>query len=483
MIAADVTEAGDFESWRDRARQLVAGGTPPQKIIWREEGRTLDLFAPTVPPVSVPGAMRKKVRASRAFLDLAPHAFLHRDPARLDLLYRVLWRLQSKPHLLADETDADVLALRRLARQVRRDIHKMRAFLRFRALPSGDHGDPGQHDLQKEEHFVAWFEPEHRIEAYNARFFVERFANQRWSILTPRLSLHWDGKGPRGTLTRGPAASRADAPAHDATEELWLAYYRSIFNPARLKVGAMLKEMPRKYWKNLPEAREIRPLIAGARARETAMIETGQSLFAEASPEGLEVIAAGIDQCRRCAIGCTATRAVMGEGPRQATLMIVGEQPGDMEDTQRRPFAGPAGRLLDEYLGRAGIVRKDAYVTNAVKHFKFVPRGKRRLHQTPSAREIDICRWWLDAERALVKPRFVLALGASAGRALLGRTPAIARERASALPATDGATVWLTSHPSYLLRLDGDARRREEMRFQKDLADLYGLIEASGKAA
>jgi uracil-DNA glycosylase family protein len=141
-----------------------------------------------------------------------------------------------------------------------------------------------------------------------------------------------------------------------------------------------------------------------------------------------------------------------------------------MEDRAGRVFVGPAGQVLDEHLARAGIDRQAAYLTNAVKHFKFTWKGKHRLHQTPTAKEVDTCRWWLEAERALVKPRLVLALGASAARGLLGRTVSVNRERGRAIPLEDGAELWITAHPSYLLRLEGAARAEQAGRFAADLA-------------
>lgn len=468
MIAAELAEADDFDVWRSAARRLVAQGVRPEDTVWSDGNGPADLFAASPSTPSMAGGSLREVRASRTFIDLARSAILHVDPARLSLLYRVLWRLQDRPRLLDDAADRDVAALERLARQVRRDMHKMRAFVRFRAVKDADGGD----------RYVAWFEPEHRIERANAAFFVNRFAIQRWSILNPRLAVHWDGNA----LFEGPPATRGDAPPEDAIEDLWLGYYRSIFNPARLKVGMMVKEMPRRYWKNLPEAREIAELIAGAHKREAAMITTGADLFAQQpAPTSLAALAEGIDQCRRCPIGCNGTRAVMGEGPQAANLMIVGEQPGDNEERENRPFVGPAGQLLDRALAEVGVDRRQAFVTNAVKHFKFEPRGKRRLHQTPTAGEIDMCRWWLDRERALVKPRIILALGASSARALLGRTPAIARERGQAIPMPDGSSVWLTAHPSYLLRLEGDARERESARFAQDLAGLARILASETK--
>src|SRR5690606_2353765 len=128
----------------------------------------------------------------------------------------------------------------------------------------------------------------------------------------------------------------------------------------------------------------------------------------EEQPGTLASIDEAIHACRRCPIGLLDNRAVMGEGPKKADLMIVGEQPGDQEDLAGRPFVGPAGRVLDAYLERAGIDRRQVYVTNAVKHFKYVQRGKRRLHQSPTTKEIDICRWWMDSERTIVQPRLLL---------------------------------------------------------------------------
>ncbi|GGZ13959.1 UdgX family uracil-DNA binding protein [Novosphingobium colocasiae] len=463
MIAARLAEPDDFESWRTLARAHIIAGMRPQDIAWSDgDAACADMFATAQAP-DLPETQGGTVRASRAFLDLARSALLHRDPARLDLLYRLLWRLQQRPRLIEDAADSDVRNLQRLAAQVRRDIHKMRAFVRFRSL---EHEDGG-------ERFVAWFEPDHRIERANARFFVDRFGSQRWSILTPRLSLHWDG----AALSEGPPASRDALPQDDAAEELWLGYYRSIFNPARLKVGAMLKEMPRRFWKNLPEARQIPDLIAGAQAREVAMIAGSAPLPEAGPPDSLNAVAAAIATCRRCAIGCNGTQGVAGEGPADARTMMIGEQPGDTEEREARPFVGPAGQLLDSHLAAIGFDRSRAFVTNAVKHFKFKPTGKRRLHQNPTAGEIDHCRWWLDSERALVRPRAILALGASAGRGVLGRTPAIGRERGRAHVLDDGTALWLTAHPSYLLRLDGEARAREEERFR---ADLQGFVELCG---
>ena len=187
-------------------------------------------------------------------------------------------------------------------------------------------------------------------------------------------------------------------------------------------------------------------------------------------PATLAEVAQGAANCRDCPIADCGTRAVAGEGPSQAALMIVGEQPGDQEDIAGRPFVGPAGQLLDDHLKAAGIDRAQAYVTNAVKHFKFAWKGKHRLHQSPGAKEIDTCRFWLEAERAIVRPRLVLALGASAARGLLGKTVSITKARGTPMRLDDGTELWVTAHPSYLLRLEGEAREAQARLFASDLA-------------
>lgn len=185
--------------------------------------------------------------------------------------------------------------------------------------------------------------------------------------------------------------------------------------------------------------------------------------------------------CRRCPLYRNATQTVFGEGPVPAPIMLVGEQPGDREDIEGRPFVGPAGRMLDTALAAAGLDRAAVYVTNAVKHFKNEPRGKRRLHRRPTAGEIDICKWWLAAEMDLVRPATVVALGASAVRALLGRPMGIEALRGKAIPLAEGRTLFVTIHPSLLLRIpDRPAREAALGRLVRDLAR---VADATGPKA
>jgi uracil-DNA glycosylase len=247
----------DVAGWREAARALLRADVPPERARFRIGDASAALFdAEPIPPPTT----RPPPRVPRAFPPLAERAALHREPERFVLLYRLLWRLQQAPRLLELTTDADVARATELAKNVKRDAHKLHAFLRFREITAED--GP---------RFVAWFEPTHHILRAEAGFFVRRFAQLRWSILSPDLCAHWDGTA----LAFSPGARRSDAPAADAKEELWLAYFAAIFNPARLKPAAMRSEMPRKYWHNLPEAALIPGLIEQAPRRVAAMVADG----------------------------------------------------------------------------------------------------------------------------------------------------------------------------------------------------------------
>jgi len=175
-------------------------------------------------------------------------------------------------------------------------------------------------------------------------------------------------------------------------------------------------------------------------------------------------------RCTRCDLYKFATQTVFGEGPLNANIMFVGEQPGDQEDLAGRPFVGPAGAIFDEALDKAGIDRSTVYVTNAVKHFKFIPRGRRRIHNKPDAGEISACRWWIEHERELIRPPITVALGATAARSLIGKTVTIGKVRGAPLALEDGSECWVTVHPSSLLRMpDPEARHEARALFVRDL--------------
>jgi DNA polymerase len=463
----------DWEGFRAAARALALGGIPPDSVVWSVRAID-DLFGSDAPSVTGEGAFR----LPRALVSLAETVIQASDPQRFALLYRLVWRaFHGERHLLEQITDPQVDRANRLAQAVRRDTHKMRAFVRFRVVNDGG-----------EARHVAWFEPLHFIVEANATFFVRRFAGMTWSILTPYRTVHWDG----AELAFTPGARLADVPDDDRLAEYWRVYFSAIFNPARLKIDAMTSEMPRKYWKNLPEAAAIPELIEGAARRTEAMEQqTGlappRPVTRRARPPGplpnSNLARARIEaaQCHRCALWQPATQMVFGEGPADARIMLVGEQPGDHEDLAGRSFVGPAGQLLDRALGEARLDRASLYVTNAVKHFKFRPRGKRRIHERPDAGEIQACRFWLDIERDHVAPSVTIMLGATAGQAVLGRAVAVQRDRGVPLPLASGWGV-LTVHPAFLLRLpDQEARAREYAAFLRDLVAARVLAEAAGR--
>jgi DNA polymerase len=473
-----------FGAWRDAARGLIGAVVPPEAVEWRVAGEAEGLFAaPPPPPAGGPFPVK------RAFVELAEVAIRHRDRERFALLYRALWRLtHGEVGLMEMATDPDVVRLTAMAKAVRRDAHKMHAFVRFRQVQT----DAGLRH-------IAWFEPEHHIEEAEAGFFLRRFAGLRWSIVTPRRSVHWDGEA----LSFGPGGRRAEVPPDDAVEPLWRAYYAAIFNPARLKPGAMRAEMPRKYWRNLPETAEIPRLMAEAPRRAAEMVARGATPPNPRPQRGvhlapgprveadMDLLDTGADPeaalaaLRRELLGrndlpdyaARATQAVFGEGPIGAKLMFVGEQPGDEEDLQGRPFVGPAGRLFDRAMEEAGVPRGEAFVTNAVKHFKFTPTGKRRLHQSPDSGDIAYYRPFLLREVGIVGPKLLVALGATALRALTGKPLPVMKTRGAVVAGLEGHPVFATVHPSFLLRVpDRETQAREYARFVQDLREAAAQV-------
>jgi DNA polymerase len=217
----------------------------------------------------------------------------------------------------------------------------------------------------------------------------------------------------------------------------------------------------------LPQESPHEPSFRVARSAERA---NRDGPWNDAPPASLEEVVAGVRICRRCDLWRDATRGVPGEGPARAALMLVGEQPGDQEDLAGAPFVGPAGRVLDAGLERAGVPRAETFVTNAVKHFKHELRGKRRLHKTPDAGEVRACRWWLDAERRLVRPKVVVALGATAALGVFGKPLPVGKSRGQVFELADGAKGLVTYHPSFLLRLPDEAAKKQA--FAEFVADL-----------
>ncbi len=457
-----------FAAWRDAARIAISHRLAPTEILWGQDAQA-GLFAPDPLPADL-GPHR--IAVSKAFMDLAKSVIWHRAEDRFHLLYQALWRLGAKDGQPLAAIDPLGRRLALMTKAIRRDIHKMHAFVRFRELPRET----------ARRRFAAWFEPEHYILEPASSFFVKRFSDMDWQIFTPDLSADFTD----GALRFEAGAPRPDLP-DDASEALWGTYFANIFNPARVKLTAMRSEMPKKYWKNLPETRLIPSMLQDAEARVQRMQAAGASTpragaaaistryraempKAAALPQNLPEAALAASLCQHCQLCETATQTVWGEGPPDARLMIVGEQPGDREDLEGRPFVGPAGQLLRQIMGEAQLDPAQSYLTNAVKHFKFTPRGKQRLHKSPVHAEVEACRRWLGLELAFTQPVLTLALGATAAFALTSNDAALSSRRGRIETGLHGGKVLISWHPSYILRLpDPVARDQARAELRADL--------------
>ena len=452
----------DFAAWRRKARRLLAVGRAPDDVHWDDAIQASLLEHDPVEPdaacsVDDEGSQdtaNARIRISSRLLQLLQACACHRDPHRYAVMYRLLWRTtHGERDVLDDAADDDVRAVTQMAKSVARDCHKMHAYVRFRELPATGGAGP---------QFVASYTPEHHILHRVAPFFVKRFGTMVWTIATPDGAAHWD----RARLSFLPVDPALTLPTSDDREALWLTYYESIFNPARLNVRAMQQHMPQKYWSNLPEAARIPALIANANRRAGQMVETvlvREVPFRGPQPPrtsgALRPDKLAIDNCRRCELCERATQGVAGEGPTHAAVMIVGEQPGDEEDLQGRPFVGPAGTLLRAAIAEAGLAIETVFLTNAVKHFGWEPRGKRRIHKTPAQKHIAACSVWLDAEISRARPTVIVALGATAIQALRGERLRVGDARSMQMTHPSGARLIATYHPSAVLRAQDDGER------------------------
>jgi DNA polymerase len=423
----------DWEGWRQAARALVLAGVEPDKLTG-VVGKEREALPDASGSFHVP----------RALVSLASQAIQARDAERFGLLYSLVWRANAGEKLLADDSDPDLSLVKRMALAVRADAHRMRTNMRF--LPVSEDGGT---------RFLGWFEPAHFVLQANAQLIVKRFPDLTLSIVTPDGAAHWDGT----SLMFGSGLRHAE---DDEALQAWWERHRDMLleqttDDVSVPEAEAVDEAPRP-----PDRPALGPVV----------------LHTKPDP-ALRRSAKEASACRRCPLYEPATQVVFGEGPADAPVMFVGEQPGDQEDVIGSPFVGPAGQIMDRAMEEAGIDRRTVYITNAVKHFKFTPRGKRRIHQTPEVPEIQACRFWLDVERTHVRPRLLVAMGGSAARSLLGRPVTIGRERGRPIQMPDGQTVFVTVHPSFLLRVpDEAAKAREYAAFVRDLKAIRDLIAA-----
>ena len=400
-------------------------------------------------------------------MDMLQSAACCRVADRWAFLYRVLWRWQQGEQVVLSAADEDGNRLHAMVKAVRREEHDMHAYVRFRERDAAA-GAP---------RFVAWFEPSHDVLPQVARHFAARMGKVSWLIATPEASVLWDGV----TVHVAGPLLRSEAELDDAGEALWLTYYRSIFNPARLNAKLLQSHIPSRFWKNLPEGQVVPAMVTAAaagarRTGQSAAVGQRHGTTISITPvqaQPLRAAPTALAQCRRCALWQHATQAVGGVGPPQAALMLVGEQPGDQEDLAGLPFVGPAGALLERAMAQAGMERSAIYLTNAVKHFKWEPRGKRRLHKTPAQSEVLACHLWLEEEIERTRPEVIVALGATALKSLLEDGSATMKEVLGAPFQHAGRWIVTVYHPSYVLRAPDEASREQA----------YGVIVAGLRAA
>lgn len=453
MIAASFDQT--FAGWRERSRDLLLAGVAPTDVLWMTEP---GLFAAEIPPPRL-----KRVDVPRKFLELAEYISYHRDDTKWAMLYRVLYRIANgERELLEIESDPDVRALYGMRKQIHHDMHRMKAFVRFR---------------QVEDRFVAWHRPDHLIVEPMGPWFADRFGSMNWSILTPDRSAHFDN----GTLSFGPGVPSNHAPTEDPLEDLWRAYYASTFNPARVNEKLLRTHVPGRYWATMPETLIAPSLIASAGLRERQMCETNPTSAADFVPAGatLPMLREAAQGCRGCDLYQHATQAVMGQGPADASMVLVGEQPGDQEDLSGLPFVGPAGQLLDRALSEVGLDRSELYLTNAVRHFRYEERGKRRIHKTASRSQVAACQPWLEAELAQIRPPLIVCMGNTALLSVLGRAAKVSDFRGQVVPHRHAGGVTATVHPSYLLRVP-DRQQEEYERFVADLRFAASVAQSTG---
>jgi DNA polymerase len=445
----------NWNEWREKARKQLMDGVSPAEAIWNDTPQFLfsvlerkPLDKPVIP---------------KEFLEMGPLIAAARDSDRWNLLYRLVYRLNHETgHLLNIVTDSDVKKAMDLVKSVRKDIHKMHAFVRFKKI-----------EIEGQESYIAWHKTEHLIMELGTPFFARRFGDKPWSIFSPDASAHWNLQ----ELTFAEGMPEHEFTHQDEFDEVWKTYYKSIFNPARLNIKMMKQEMSPKYWSSMPETALIHELIREAPERLQKMAQAPKVRAEVPKNLALDQIKDLAKKCTVCPWSHHATQTVFGEGNPNAKLMIIGEQPANDEDLADKTFVGPAGKILQSMLNELGIDRKDIYITNAVKHFKWEPSadGKTRIHKKPSGTDMHACKPWLEAEIAAVKPQVIIALGATAATSIMGRLIKIGEARDQIITSNSLApNILISWHPSAILRaFDKADEQTKTVELKRDLARAY----------
>lgn len=449
----------NFESWRIQARRLLEYRVLPHEIEWITEDQMFSLSE-----VWAESGEKHVITISKEFIEEARMVSCFRDNSTWALLYRIAFRLvYENKKLLDDFLDKDVIEFQRKRQLVSRDIHKMKAFVRFKEVPTDDGVV-----------YVAWHRPDHRITRLAASFFKDRFNGMKWIIMTEDETINWDGE----EITFSAGVPEHEAKLFDEKEDLWKTYYKAIFNPARIKISAMKKELPVRHWKTLPETELITELLDEAPERLKEFYDSQRTAPQEALERKfptLSALNASLEKCRACGICEKSNGPVFGEGPSQAKIVFVGEQPGDEEDLKKRPFIGPAGQLLMDAFQQTGIDRSEHYLTNAVKGFKWLPKQHMRWHKGASLAEVATCRPWLKQELELVKPEILVCLGRTPAHSVLGKMVKISDVRGKFFETQFAKKTIILPHPAAILRTDPMEKDQAYADFLIDLEKVAKL--------
>ena len=488
-------EVESFDDWRDAARKLIARRIAPDEVVWADRDGPQQMLLGMVPTTNrmsggshvdeaahdssrsdASPASAARIRVPKRFTNLAEHVACHRDNRRWDFLYRVLWRLtHDEPNLLEITTDDDVHALLQMEREVLRELDVMKSEIRFRRIGEGAGG-----------HYVAWYRPEHRVLRLIVPFLQRRFGVMTWSVVTPDASIHWNGEvlnwSSGAALPANAEQSSGNSSPEQQIEQWWSTVGKPLVIGQSLHASTCANSSSGSAQGMLDldgtSSDEVPLQLAKRTTKRRVLSTTSAEEYLPAETRDLDALREAARSCRGCELHQHATQTVFGSGPTKARIVIVGEQPGDYEDRRGKPFVGPAGKLLDEVLAEVGIDPSQVYVTNAVKHFKWTPRGKRRLHAKPSSREVGACRPWLEAELLTIKPQVLVCLGATAIGALLGSGHRVTDEHGQVFASEWAPSTIVTYHPSAILRASGTEQGNElRTQFVDDLRKVARLLK------
>ena len=428
----------------------TAADTPSKASTNSPSASDTSLAAPTLTAPAIPRDLLARLKTAACF----------RAPDRWALLYRILWRWTHGERHVLDLADADGAQLAQRIQSVEGETEALVVFTLFRRR------DPSM-GLPE---FVGWYEPHHDLLERAAARFARRMGDSTWMLATPQGAAFWNGmllrigrpateESEQAAHALPPDVMAGEATTSEPTETLWLAYYARVFNAGTAPV-------PLRYWRTPPAGPPLPARLArersrlGAQSAAVAVPEMPPVEYSALTPP-LREPTGPLAACRRCALWRNAQQAVAGAGPAHATIMAVGEQPGEHENQHGEPFTGPAGQLLDTVLARAGLERTALYLTYAVKHYKWEVLDQQRVHRTPARREVEACQYWLEQELTQIAPRVVVTLGATALKALTGAHVSLSEYLGQTI-AHRGRLIVPTWHPSYALRT-ADARLREDI--------------------